>query len=86
MTREQHIDRLITAAIAYADMAERCHAHHQHRCNELARAANLARHGQQEEAKQIQKRLDLGACVVFDFTDVQKDLIRAVKPFKKRKP
>lgn len=79
------IQKLIAAAVKYCELAERCHEFQENKTKELQRAANLARNGQQDEAKKILQRQQLSATVVFDFTDAQKNLMRACKPFRKAK-
>ncbi len=76
------IQKLIDAAIKYAELSEQQIAHEAYRTKTLQDAANLAREGKQREAQQLLKQVDSCSMTVFDFTDVKKDLIRAVKPWR----
>jgi hypothetical protein len=82
---KRHVTKLIDAAIAYADVAERHLAHEEWKTRTLQEAANLARTGATHEAEQKQGEVDQQATVVFDYEDVHKNLIRAVKPFRVKK-
>ena len=78
---EDKLTRLIQAAIKYADLSEKQITYEENKTKTLQHAANLAREGKHNESIRILQTTDMHP-VVFDFTDVKKDLIKAVKPFK----
>lgn len=83
---DKKIQNLIDAAIAYAEIAERHLKHEEWKTEVLQEAANLARRGQMHEAKLLKSQVDShSGVIVFDYTDVHKDLIKAVKPFRKKR-
>jgi hypothetical protein len=81
----KQLNRLIKAAKAYADMMERCIAKEDWRTKTLQKAANHARAGEVREARMLEHEVNLTTTQVFDFTDVGKELIKAVKPLKEIK-
>jgi len=80
---DKNIQRLIQAAVVYAELAERHLLAEEKKTKILQEAANLARAGDMKAARNKQREAD-SSPVIFDYTDVHKDLIRAVKPFRKK--
>lgn len=83
-TRTKKTMRLVLAAIAYAELSERHMAKEEWRTRTLQEAANLARAGDTARARQKEMEVQLTTTQVYDYTDVSKELIAAVKPWRKK--
>lgn len=83
INEEKKMERLIEAAIAYADVAQRHLDYQMGRTKMMQEAAALARSGDREAADRKRREVDRSGPVVFDYQDVHQNLIRAVKPFRK---
>ena len=81
---DRNIKRLVKAAVAYAEVADRHMCHEEWMTRTLQEAANLARAGDVAGAKRMQQQVNLKCTEVFDYTDVHKDMIKAVKPFRRK--
>lgn len=78
-----HIQRLIEASIKYVDLAEKKIAHEEWKTRTLQEGANLSRLGDKIGAQIKLKEVDSKSMVVFDFEDVMRGMIKAVKPFRR---
>jgi len=78
------MNNLIRAAKAYAELAEKRMEHEEWRTKTLQLAANFARAGNLKEAHRLDREVSNSSMIVFDFTDVMKNLIKAVKPFRSK--
>ena len=76
------VQRLINAAIAYVEIRERHMAKEAWRTKILQEAANMAQTGDKQGAKQKQMEAQLTDTEVFDYSEVSKNLIAAIKPFR----
>ncbi len=85
MPKPEQLKRLIKAAVAYSELAERHLAAEDWKTKTLQAAANFARAGNTFMARQKEIEVRMRAVEVFDFTDVKLELIRATKPFRRRK-
>jgi hypothetical protein len=83
MNKDQQIKNLIDASIAYADLAERHLTHEESITKKLQQAAAKAREGNPREAQRLKREADMSSVKVFNYEDVHKALIKAVKPFRK---
>ena len=83
MASKAQVQRLIDAAIAYVELAERHRAHESRITRTLQEAASLARAGKTAEARGKKGEADLHVTEVFDYAAVQGELVEAVMPFRK---
>ena len=79
------IQRVLKAAIAYSELSERHMAKEEWRTRTLQEAANLAREGDMAGAKQKEGEVRLTCTQIFDYTDVSKELIKSVRPWRRKK-
>lgn len=82
MSDDYNVQRIIRAAVAYTEVAERHMKHEKEITALLQEGAKLAKNGQHAEAKQKQRLADEKRINVFNYEDVHKELIEACKPFR----
>jgi hypothetical protein len=82
MKRDEQMRRLISTAVAYAEVAEAHRAHEMWATRTIQEAAELARNGDRHGARKLQAQVSLKH-IVFDYENVHANLIDALTPFRK---